>query len=106
MQLSEQQLNMPVSQLSVKELIAIIHAASTGSINDDSLFNNEEWIISAASLADYIGVSKPTITRMIKDGTLEGSYIVKGHTYIFNRVKVKKMLEMSMNGHRKVNINA
>lgn len=106
MQLSEEQLNMSVSDLSVKDLIAIIHAASTGNINDDTLFNNDEWIISAACLANYIGVSKPTISRMIKDGTLEGSFITKGNTYIFNRQKVKQKLEYAMNGHRKVNLMA
>lgn len=91
MQFTEQQLNTPVSSLTIGDLLKIL--GKTGNTNKDDFFDKEEWICGSQALAKFIHCSKPTISRLVKRGVFDGAYIRSGNVYWFDRAKIKKMLE-------------
>lgn len=96
MQITEQQLRMSVSQLSVKDLIGLMTAVLSGNISDEKFFN-DEWIGGTSKLAKYLNCSKATISRRIKDGDFKGTFIKSGNTYWFDRKKIRKIIESGCN---------
>lgn len=92
MHITEKQLNAPISSLTVRDLINLFELANKGKLSKDKYFD-EEWIGGLAELAKFMGCSKATISRMIKNGALKGTFIKSGHLYWFDRSKIRKLLE-------------
>lgn len=93
MQLSEQQLAMSLSQLSVKDFLSLMRMVKDADNRERQYFNPEEWIKGTAGLAKYVHTSRQTISRKLKDGVLDGMYIKTGNTYMFDTRKIKNLLE-------------
>lgn len=90
MQFTDQQLNTPVSSLTVGELIKIIGDAQEAS--REEFFAKEEWIRGSLNLAKFMHCSKATVSRLVRRGVFDGAFIQSGNVYWFDRAKVKKLL--------------
>lgn len=96
MQLSEQQLNTPLSKLTVKDFVKIIGEINLEANNLDKDDFFKEWLRGTAELAKFMHVSKPTVSRLIKKGKFDNAYIRSGNIYWFDRNKIRKMLEKNI----------
>lgn len=93
MKLSEQQLSMSLSQLSVKDFLSLMQMVKYGDNEEKEFFYPEEWIKGTAGLAKFAHTSRQTISHKLRDGLLDGMYIKTGNTYMFNTKKIRRLLE-------------
>lgn len=92
MKFTDKQLDKPVGDLSVRELLNLIRAVRTGDYNEEKLFN-DEWLSGLSALAKFLSVSKATVSRRLHEGVFDGAYIKSGHTFWFDRRKVRKLMD-------------
>jgi len=91
MQFSEKLLDMPVSELSVRELLSLIShntaIKDTEVENKEKLFNEEEWIRGWRNLSNFCDLSVPTLRSWYKHGTRK-----VGAFFYFNKAWLRQHL--------------
>lgn len=89
MTFTDKELDRNVSQLTVRELIALI-----GMVNENppqrTKVSEGEWINGLRDLAEFLSCSLSTVWRRLKNKELEGTYMKMGNRYWFDPKKVLK----------------
>lgn len=92
MELTEQQLDMPVSQLSVRQLLALIGNVDFKKGTDGKLFG-DGYLKGLDGLANYLSCSKASVSRYMKAGILKNTFIVSGRTHWFEKDKIDVLVK-------------
>ena len=96
MQFSEKLLDMPVSELSVRDLLSLIgrntDSQEISAEQEKKLFDEDEWIRGWRNLSKFCDISVPTLRSWYKQGRLDKGTRRVGASYFFNKLWLRQHL--------------